>query len=139
MVPAVTYWLLCDMKDMKAAQMQLQHVGTKCWLSCPITPCRDPRICPGCLGFAIGEEPDLSNVTFSITRLDEGTKGQSLQHIVQATVDCADFAASILLVLMLSANTALLTAAVSMTRSPWLIDRRRCCNRCVLSFGCLLP
>eukprot|EP00775_Hariotina_reticulata_P011906 gene11906-12050_t len=33
---------------------------------------RDPRICPGCLGFAIGDKPDLTNVTFSITRLDEG-------------------------------------------------------------------
>jgi hypothetical protein len=33
---------------------------------------RDPRICPGCLGHAMMEGPDLSNITFAATRLEPG-------------------------------------------------------------------
>lgn len=34
--------------------------------------CRDPRVCPGCLGYAIGDAPDLSNMTYSITTVQQG-------------------------------------------------------------------
>jgi hypothetical protein len=34
--------------------------------------CRDPRVCPGCLGYAMGDEPDLSNISYAITSLDKG-------------------------------------------------------------------
>ncbi|WIA19408.1 hypothetical protein OEZ85_004028 [Tetradesmus obliquus] len=33
---------------------------------------RDPRICPGCLGYALGDAPDLSNISYSVTSLDKG-------------------------------------------------------------------
>ncbi|KAF6254955.1 hypothetical protein COO60DRAFT_260710 [Scenedesmus sp. NREL 46B-D3] len=33
---------------------------------------RDPRVCPGCLGFAVGDAPDLSNISYAITSLDKG-------------------------------------------------------------------
>ena len=29
-------------------------------------------MCPGCLGYALGEEPDLANMTLSISTLEEG-------------------------------------------------------------------
>jgi hypothetical protein len=36
--------------------------------------CRDPRVCPGCLGFAVGDAPDLSNISYAITSLDKGRR-----------------------------------------------------------------
>ncbi|KXZ52224.1 hypothetical protein GPECTOR_10g855 [Gonium pectorale] len=33
---------------------------------------RDPRWCPGALGYAMGEEPDLANMMLCLTFLDEG-------------------------------------------------------------------
>ena len=33
---------------------------------------RDPRDCQGCLGFALGEDPDLSNMTLSLTTAAPG-------------------------------------------------------------------
>ncbi|GIM01870.1 hypothetical protein Vretimale_6664 [Volvox reticuliferus] len=33
---------------------------------------RDPRWCPGALGYAMGEEPDLANMLLCLTFLDEG-------------------------------------------------------------------
>ena len=37
-----------------------------------LSSCRDPRICPGCLGYALGDAPDLSNISYSVTSLDKG-------------------------------------------------------------------
>jgi hypothetical protein len=33
---------------------------------------RDPRMCPGCLGFALGEAPDLTNMVLSVSTVEEG-------------------------------------------------------------------
>lgn len=33
---------------------------------------RDPRVCPGCLGFAVGTDPDLSNISYALTSLSKG-------------------------------------------------------------------
>ena len=38
----------------------------------PPYPRRDPRWTPGALGYALGDEPDLSNLTCSTTLLNEG-------------------------------------------------------------------
>lgn len=37
---------------------------------------RNPEHAPGCLGYAIGEEPDLGNMTASITWLQEGERAR---------------------------------------------------------------
>lgn len=36
------------------------------------SPFRDPRWCPGALGYAMGEDPDLANMLLCLTFLDEG-------------------------------------------------------------------
>ena len=47
-----------------------------CCLSCAAP--RDPRMCPGCLGFALGEAPDLGNMVLSVSTVEEG-EGDTLR------------------------------------------------------------